>query len=130
MRRKPPVFKSISLSHTPDKWRGRSPALGGSSESRHLQLGRLPVDRLARILDRALEGLPGLADDLLVCGDGTLRGHAQGVGLERHVGGELSLALGGAVEADGSIDIFICQSNDHMLTCHRHNHDCRNGRLA
>lgn len=50
--------------------------IGGSTESRHLHLGRLAVERLAGILDRPLEGLPVLTDDVLVSRNGAFGGHA------------------------------------------------------
>ena len=78
-----------------------------SAQCGHLQLGRLAVYGLAGVLDGPLEGLPGLADDLLVGGDSALGGHAKGVGLKGHVSGELTLALRGAVEADRTTDIFV-----------------------
>jgi hypothetical protein len=49
---------------------------GWLAEGRHLEFGRLPADALTGVLDRALKGLPGLADDMLVGGDGSLGRHA------------------------------------------------------
>lgn len=125
IRRKAAVLKSLSLLHTPDK--------GAELEPRPQRLIREPPSatrppsyrRSGQILDRALEGLLGLADDLLVCGDGTLGSHAQGVGLKRHVRGELSLARR-RVEADRSIDFFVPVVAGGLPTAasykpHRHN---------
>ena len=71
----------------------------GLFESRHLDRGDLFRNRFAGVFDRPFEGLPGLADDLLVSSDGTLGRHAQCVRLKPHVGRELPLALRLAVHA-------------------------------
>jgi len=76
-------------------------------ERRHLRLGRLRADRLCRVVDRALERLPGLTDDFFVGGDGALSGHAKRVSLRAHVGGEFTLALCLAIEADGTVEVLI-----------------------
>src|SRR5690606_9928303 len=67
----------------------------------------LPADGLAGIFGLTLVGLPALADDVLVGCDHALGGHAQSVGLDTHVGGELTLALGGAFEPDRAVAILI-----------------------
>ncbi|MCQ4635065.1 hypothetical protein GB927_033935 [Shinella sp. CPCC 100929] len=59
------------------------------------------------VFDRAIERLPGLADDVLVGCDGTFGGYAQCVGLDPHVSGELPLAVGGTVITDGAVEIFV-----------------------
>lgn len=87
--------------------RSRSSARGRLAECRHLEIGRLTADRLAGVLDLTLIGLPGLADDVLVGSNGTLGRHAQGVRLKAHVGGELALALGIAVETDRAVEILV-----------------------
>jgi len=78
-----------------------------SAESGHLSLGRLAVERCARVLDRSVEGLPGLANHLFVGGHRALGRHAQRVGLNTHVGRELPLALGGAIIADRPVEILV-----------------------
>ena len=78
-----------------------------SVERRHLCLGRLPADGVGRVVDRTLERLPGLADDSFVGGDGALGGHAKRVRLHAHVGGEFTLALCLAIEADRTIEVLI-----------------------
>jgi len=55
----------------------------------------------------ALEGLPGLADDVLVSGDRAFGRHAQRVRLNADFGGELTLALGRGFETDGSVEVFV-----------------------
>ena len=67
------------------------------SESGQLSFGCFAAERCARIFDRPVEGLPGLADDLFIGGDCALGCHAQRVGLDTHVGRELPLALGGTI---------------------------------
>jgi len=59
------------------------------------------------VFDLPLEGLPGLADDLLIGRDGALGRHAECVCLQAHVGGELALALRLAVEAYRTVKILV-----------------------
>jgi hypothetical protein len=61
-----------------DDGRGQSPTGDGSSECRHLHLRNLAVEGLTGILNRAIEGFPGLADHVLGGGGGGgLGGHAE-----------------------------------------------------
>lgn len=78
-----------------------------STEGRHLSFGRLAIERSARVLDRPVEGLPDLADNLFVGRHRTLGCHAQRVGLYTHVGCKLPLALGAAVIADRTVEILV-----------------------
>lgn len=84
-------------------------ARSASTESRHLKLGHLTVNALTGFVGQPLEGLPALADDPLIGGHGTLGCHEQRVRLDRHVCGELALALGGAVEADDAVAILVAR---------------------
>ncbi len=79
----------------------------GSAKCRHLQFGRLAVDGLARIFDLPLERLPGFANNLFVCGDDALGRAAERMRLDAHIGRELSLALGIAVEPDRTVEILV-----------------------
>jgi hypothetical protein len=45
------------------------------AEGGHLEFSGLATDGFARVFDLAFEGLPGLADDLLVGGDSAFGGH-------------------------------------------------------
>ena len=49
-------------------WEGMrgEPRICRSAERGHLCNGDLAVERSARMLDRSIEGLPGLADDMLI----------------------------------------------------------------
>ena len=78
-----------------------------SAKCCHLEFRRLTVDGLAEVLDRTLEGLPGLPDNVLIGSDDALSRHAQAVRLERHVCSEFALALRRTVEAYRSTDILI-----------------------
>lgn len=63
---------------------------------------------MRQVFDRAIEGFPGLADDLFVGQHHAFGCHAERMGLEDpHVGREFLLALGGAVIADGTVEILI-----------------------
>lgn len=86
--------------------RGSRPA-DPISRRRQLSFGCFAVERCARVLDRAVEGLPGLADNLFVCRHRAFGCHAQCVGLDTHVGREFPLALGGAIVADRTVEILV-----------------------
>lgn len=90
-----------------------------SSECGHLSFGCFAVERCARIFDRPLEGLPGLADDLFIGGDCALGCHVQRVRLDTHVGREFPLALGGAVIADRTVEILGGASFDALAVASR-----------
>src|SRR6202171_3934920 len=89
-----------------EKGRGHGPP-EWLAERLHLKFGSLPTDGLAGEFDMPFERLPGFANDLLVGGHGALGGHAERVGLEGHVGREFTFALRSAVEADGTVEIFV-----------------------
>ena len=84
-----------------------APPQGDLSKGCHLEVGRLAVDALAGVFYRALEGLPLFANDVLVGGNRAFGCHAQGVRLDAHVGCELALTLGSAVETDRPVAVFV-----------------------
>ena len=86
---------------------GANPAQAVSVEGRHLNFGGLAVYRMAGIFDWTIERLPGLAYGLFVGSDGTLGSHSKSMGLDTHVCCEFPLSVGGAVIADGSIEILV-----------------------
>jgi hypothetical protein len=88
-----------------------------SRECRHLNLGRLAANGLASMFDQSFEGLPALADDVLVGGDGAFGRHAQRVSLNADLGSEFAFALRGAVEADGTVEIFVAAVIGEFSSC-------------